>query len=293
MGWSELDNDIVLNQKTAISSFCERINFGGSISIIEERDLGLQAEDDVEILSFTKADTLMSKIIITIPAYNEENAIGNTINSIKKEMNKTKYHKNYIILVVNDGSSDNTVEEASQAGAYVFTNKRNLGLSFTFQTEIKICLELGADIIVHTDADEQYPANKIPRLIEQVELGYDLVLGSRFKGTIESMSWMKRFGNLAFSIVISALSNQIISDSQTGFRAFTNKVAKEIPIISDHTYTQEQIIRAARNRYNIKEIPIYFTKRRNGTSRLIRSPFEYAVRAWKNILKIYLSKSKK
>lgn len=100
------------------------------------------------------------------------------------------------------------------------------------------------------------------------------------------MSWMKRFGNIAFSFVISALSNRRISDSQTGFRAFTKRVAKEIPIISNYTYTQEQIIRVSKKNFSIKEVPIYFAKRSDGNSRLMKNALTYARRAWENIFRV-------
>ena len=229
------------------------------------------------------------KLIITIPAYNEEESIGEVINKIRKVMDQTKYCYSYLILVVNDGSEDETIEEAAKAGAFVFSHQENKGLAETFRTEMKVCCELGAEIIVHTDADGQYKAEEIPLLIEQVENGYDLVLGSRFKGTIESMSAIKRFGNRAFSMTLSILTRRKIVDSQTGFRAFTKKVAQEIPITSTHTYTQEQLIRATRKKFSFKEIPITFRKRNNGDSRLMRSPIEYAIKAWRNIIRIYLN----
>ncbi|MHA1434438.1 MAG: hypothetical protein ACTSO7_11405 [Candidatus Heimdallarchaeota archaeon] len=108
------------------------------------------------------------------------------------------------------------------------------------------------------------------------------------KGTIEDMSLIKNFGNRAFALVISIMIGKFVSDTQTGFRAFTRKAAKEIPIISTHTYTQEQIIRASRMNFSIKEVPIYFAKRSDGGSRLMKSPFEYAVRAWKNIIRVLI-----
>jgi hypothetical protein len=104
------------------------------------------------------------------------------------------------------------------------------------------CLKRNADIIVHTDADGQYSANDVPILIKEVVNGADLVLGSRFKGGIESMPWLKKLGNIAFSKVISKITGFRISDCQTGFRAFTKEVAEQIQITSFHTYTQEQII---------------------------------------------------
>ena len=105
-------------------------------------------------------------------------------------------------------------------------------------------------------------------------------------GKIDYMPLLKRWGNKAFSRVISKIVHLKISDCQTGFRAFTKKVAKEIDIISDHTYTQEQIIKAVKQKFKIKEVPIYFAKR-DGKSKLISNPFEYATKAWINILRIY------
>jgi len=223
-------------------------------------------------------------IIITIPAYNEANSIERVIRSIKKVMDSQKY--TYNILVVDDGSKDKTAEIAKKLGAIVYSHPKNYGLAETFKTEIEKCLELKADVIVHIDADGQYLPKEIPLLIKEIENGYDLVLGSRFKGKIESMPLIKRIGNKAFSIVISNVTGFKITDAQTGFRAFTKEVAEKINIISNHTYTQEQIIRAVRSKFKIKEVPIHFAKR-NGKSRLMKNPFEYAFKAWINIFRIY------
>jgi len=225
----------------------------------------------------------MEKIVVTIPAYNEEKSIGYVVKEIKEVLDKKKY--NYSVLVVDDGSKDNTKEVAEKAGAAVVSHNRNLGLAQAFRTEMKECLRLKADIIVHTDADGQYLAEDIPRLIEQLKEGYDLVLGNRFIGGIESMPVLKQLGNLAFSNTISKIVRYRVGDCQTGFRAFTREVA-EIPINSDHTYTQEQIIRAVNLGYKLKEIPTYFRKR-DGESRLMKNPFDYAFKAWINILRIY------
>lgn len=222
----------------------------------------------------------MKKIIVTIPAYNEEETIGLVINDIKK------INKNYTVLVVDDGSKDKTKEVAKKNGAIVVSHPKNYGLAEAFRTEIKECLRLKADIIVHTDADGQYLASDIPRLIKEVEDGNDLVLGNRFLGGIESMPLLKKLGNKAFSNAISKIIRQKIGDCQTGFRAFTSEVAEKIIIKSDHTYTQEQIIRAVNQKFKIKEIGTYF-KKRDGESRLMRNPFEYALKAWINILRIY------
>jgi len=221
-------------------------------------------------------------IVITIPAYNEEKTLPGVIENIKRVMSKY----NFKILVVDDCSKDKTKEVAKNSEAIVISHPINYGLAETFKTEMKECLKLNPDIIVHIDADGQYKAEEIPKLIKEIENGYDLVLGSRFTGKIESMPLLKRIGNKAFSRVISKITGLKITDGQTGFRAFTKDIAK-IEITSNHTYTQEQIIRAAKEKCRIREIPIYFAKRRGGKSRLMKNPIEYAVKAWINLLRIY------
>ena len=226
------------------------------------------------------------KIIITIPAYNEESTIGTVIQDIKQTMIQTKY--DYEIIVVDDGSTDRTAENARKAGAIVFSHPYNYGLAETFRTEMEKALQSDADIIVHIDADNQYRANEIPKLIEPVEKGEaDLVLGSRFMGTIEEMPVMKRWGNIAFSKVVSQISGIKITDAQTGFRAFTREFAEKVRIISTHTYTQEMVIRAVKEKFKVKEVPVYFAKRGKWKSRLISNPAEYAIKAWINIFRIY------
>ena len=224
------------------------------------------------------------KIVITIPAYNEEKTIGSLINNIHKVMVSGKY--DYKVMVVDDGSKDKTAELTKLANAVVYRHPKNYGLAETFRTEIKKALKLGADVIVHIDADTQYRPEEIPLLLKEIEKGYDLVLGSRFKGKIEHMSIIKKLGNKAFSRVVSNITGIKISDAQTGFRAFTKDVAEKIKIISNHTYTQEQIIQAVRKKFRVKEVPIYFAKRHD-KSRLISNPFMYAIRAWINLIRIY------
>ena len=224
------------------------------------------------------------KIVITIPAYNEETTIGSLINKINEVMGSGKY--DYKVMVVDDGSKDKTAEVAKLANAVVYSHHKNYGLADTFRTETEKALKLGADVIVHIDADTQYKPEEIPILLKEIEKGYDLVLGSRFKGKIESMPIIKKIGNKAFSRVVSNITGIRISDAQTGFRAFTRDVAEKIKITSNHTYTQEQIIRAVKSKFRIKEVPIYFAKRKD-KSRLMSNPFEYAIRAWINLIRIY------
>ena len=222
------------------------------------------------------------KVIITIPAYNEERTIANIIKETQQVMDKTHYP--YQILVLNDGSTDQTEIIAQQAGAIVYSNKKNLGLAETFKHEMRRCLEQHADIIIHTDADGQYPSSYIPYLIQKIESGSDLVLGSRFEKGKYSGSLTKKLGNLAFAKVFSNLLNLKLTDTTTGFRAFTKEVA-QLPLINNFTYTQEQLIRAGKAGLKISEIPIRTRKTRK--SRLFKNPLDYAIKAWINILRIY------
>lgn len=223
------------------------------------------------------------KIIITIPAYNEEKTIGKVLNEIKEVMNTTDY--DYNLLLVDDGSKDKTIKIAKKHGAIVYSNKKNLGLIETFKIEMEKCIELKADIIVHTDADGQYLAKDIPRLIKKVEEGYDLVIGSRFKSKNKNIPFIKNFGNKAFALIFSRIMKKDITDTTSGFRGFTKDVAKEIKLINNFTYTQEQLIRAYKMNYKIGEIAIKTRKTRE--SRLFKHPFQYAFKAWINILRVY------
>jgi glycosyltransferase involved in cell wall biosynthesis len=225
------------------------------------------------------------KIVISIPAYNEERTIGRVISEIHEVMIKTKYNKNYKILVLDDGSKDKTIEVAKKEGAIVFSNRRNKGLAETFREEMRQCVKLKADIIVHTDADGQYVAKAIPHMIAKVEEGYDLVLGSRFRGKIQYMPFMKKLGNKLFSKVLSQLTGKKLTDTTTGFRTFTREVAEEIAYINTFTYTQEQIIKASKQGFRIVEVPIIARKTRD--SRLFKNPLQYAIKAWINIFRIY------
>ena len=229
--------------------------------------------------------TAMKRVVITIPAYNEEESIGRIVSGIHEVMKRLSYQ--YKIQVVDDGSTDKTAEEAKKANTTVIKHPKNYGLAETFRTEMKHAIAWNPDIIVHIDADEQYAPKDIPRLIKEVEAGNDLVLGDRFAGGIESMPWLKKLGNKAFSRAISKITGSRVNDCQTGFRSFSKEVAERVKITSHFTYTQEQIIRAVRQKYKIKEIPAYFHKRSVGKSKLMRGPIQYAVRAWINILRIY------
>jgi len=213
-------------------------------------------------------------LVVTIPAYNEEKTIAEVIKKIPRNIKGISKVK---VLVIDDGSTDKTVSIAKKAGAdKIVSHKQNLGLGITFRDAMDNALVMGADIIVNIDADNQYDPKEIPHLIRPIlENKADIVLGSRFKGKIEEMPPIKRFGNKAFTFLVRRLSGLDISDSQTGFRALTRDAAMRINILSTYTYTQEMIIQAAYKNLKVVEVPCVFRKR-EGSSGLISTVFRYA-----------------
>ena len=250
-------------------------------AIIEDR-VKLKDIEQEKIINKFSAIPSNKKVVITIPAYNEEDSIGAVINEIKTVMNNTNYI--YQIMVIDDGSVDRTKKITEENRVLFFSNRCNKGLAHTFKKEMETCIGLGADIIVHIDADGQYPPKYIPEMIESVLDGNDLVLGSRFGKGIYQGSIGKKLGNMFFARVLSLLLGKNIRDSTTGFRAFTKEIAL-LPIKSKFTYTQEQLIRAIRNKKTVKEIPIEARETRK--SRLFKNIIEYFYRAAITILKIF------
>lgn len=226
------------------------------------------------------------KLVVMIPAYNEEESIAGVIKEIPREIDGADSVE---ILVINDGSTDRTVEVAREAGAdHIISFSKNRGLANAFKAGLEGALERGADIIVNTDADGQYNGAEIPKLIGPILDGEaDAVLGSRFKGSIEYMPIQKKVGNRMATLFTRRVSGFPVSDAQTGFRAFTREAALRINILSSYTYTQETIIQLVENNFKIVEVPIEFRKR-EGKSRLISGIFNYAKRAGVTILRTYL-----
>jgi glycosyltransferase involved in cell wall biosynthesis len=225
------------------------------------------------------------KLIVTIPAYNEERTIAKVIREVPRSIEGVD---DVEVLVANDGSTDGTVAVAREAGAdHIITLKENCGLAFAFRTGLENALKYGADIIVNTDADFQYNQQQIPDLIKPIlDDGADIVLGSRFKGHIEHMVLQKKFGNRIATRVTRWASGYPVSDAQTGFRAFSRDAALHMNILSDYTYVQETIMQAVNHNLTMVEIPVDFRKR-EGDSRLMSGVVHYAKRAASTIFRTY------
>ena len=214
------------------------------------------------------------KLVITIPSYNEEHSLASVISEIPRNISGIDQAQ---ILVINDGSTDHTVDIAIQAGAdKILSHKHNMGLAQTFRDGLNAALDMGADIIVNTDADFQYNGTEIPKLIAPILEGKaDIVLGDRQIAKLDHMPFGNLWGNKLATQVTRWATGLPINDAQTGFRAFSREAALRMNLTGDYTYTQETLIQAANKNLIIEQIPVEFRKR-EGKSRLISSIFRYA-----------------
>jgi glycosyltransferase involved in cell wall biosynthesis len=227
------------------------------------------------------------KLVVMIPAYNEAETISQVIDEIPS---KIKGIAQIQVLVIDDGCTDRTAEMAKAKGASVLSHPTNKGLARTFQDGLNhAAIEMGADIIVNTDADMQYNQKQIPLLVQPILDGKaDMVLGSRFAGWIESMPFQKKWGNILATWAVSKVAGIPISDGQTGFRGFSRETALRLNVMSKFTYTQETILQAAYHRLRIVEVPVDFRKRTD-KSRLFSSVWGYAKRSLLTLVVGYLS----
>ncbi|MHA1265184.1 MAG: glycosyltransferase family 2 protein [Candidatus Helarchaeota archaeon] len=253
---------------------------GGILLILHVLKKILTTEKRPEVVGGEKIAREEIKVIGVIPAYNEEANIGNVITRTLKYVDQ--------VVVLNDGSTDNTENVAKEAKAIVRSHITNQGLGLTIRDGINEAMKLGADVIVTIDADGQYDPDQIPDLLNPILDGKaDLVLGSRFMGTITRMSWLKKLGNKIITLITRNLMNIDITDAQTGFRAIKREVLEHIILTAEYTYTQEMIIRAAAEGFYITDVPVTFLERTDGKSRLIRDPAEYGLNNAMTMLRAY------
>ena len=229
----------------------------------------------------------MKKLIIQIPCYNEEGTLGVTLSELPRQIPGIDIVE---WLVINDGSIDKTVSVARSCGVdHVVSFDYNQGLAKAFMAGIEGCLKAGADIIVNTDADNQYCAADIPKLIEPILTGTaEIVVGARPIEQIEHFSPIKKLLQKLGSWVVRIASNTNIPDAPSGFRAISRNAAIQLNVFSRYTYTLETIIQAGQ-----KGIPItYVSIRTNGylrPSRLVKSIPSYLQRSIFTIIRIFMS----
>lgn len=204
-------------------------------------------------------------VIVFLPAYNEEESIAEVIKKVPRNIHPNVDVK---ILVIDDGSTDRTVDVAMRAGAdYVLKLGQNRGLGAAVRAGLKECYRLGADIAVMIDADNEYPANEIPNILEPIFAGKaDYVMGSRFLGNINGMKLHRRLGNYCFTFLQSLLLRRWIYDGQSGMRAFSRQVLEHAEIIHDYNYAQVITLNIIRKGFRMMEVPINYQVRTKGQS---------------------------
>lgn len=226
------------------------------------------------------------KLVIQIPCYNEEKTLAATLSALPREVPGVDVVE---WLVVDDGSTDRTMEVAKANGVdHVVRLLRNQGLAKAFMAGLEASLKTGADIIVNTDADNQYCADCIPDLIRPILEGRaEMVVGARPIDEIEHFSPIKKFLQKLGSWTVGLASNTDIPDAPSGFRAISREAARKLNVFNNYTYTLETIIQAGQ-----KDIPITWVPVRTNEylrpSRLVRGMFSYIRKSILTILRIFV-----
>jgi glycosyltransferase involved in cell wall biosynthesis len=226
------------------------------------------------------------KLVVVLPAFNEEENIAKTIKSIPKKLVGIDKIE---ILVINDGSTDNTADKAYNSGAdRVVTHSANMGVGAAFMTGIRNAISTNADIVVTLDADAQFNSEQIQQLIIPIlNKQLDVVIGSRFlKGRPTGIPKIKYFGNKVFTKIVSWSIGQRFTDTQTGFRAYSKDALLNVSVINDFTYTQEVLIDLKFKGIKIGELPVDVTYNDKRKSRVVKSISGYSLRAISIIIKL-------
>jgi glycosyltransferase involved in cell wall biosynthesis len=228
----------------------------------------------------------MVKVIIQIPCYNEAETLGITLAELPRQINGVDQVE---WLVINDGSIDQTVAVAqSYQVDHIVSFSQNQGLAKAFLKGLETALKAGADIIVNTDADNQYCAEDIPKLIQPILTGQaEIVVGERPIQNINHFSPTKKFLQKLGSWVVRLASNTTIPDAPSGFRAYTREAAMQINVFNNYTYTLETIIQAGQKGISITSVPIR-TNPMLRPSRLVKSNFSYVQRSIFTIIRIFI-----
>lgn len=225
------------------------------------------------------------KLIIQIPCYNEEDTLEETVGDLPESIDGID---DIEVLVVDDGSTDRTSEVAREVGVrHILSLKYNRGLAKAFAAGIERCLELGADIIVNTDADNQYRGEDIRKLVLPI-LNHeaDVVIGDRQTHRIRAFSPSKKLLQRIGSGLVKRLSDVDVRDAVSGFRAYSREAAMQINIMSEFSYTIENIIQLGTEKFKVVSVPIgtNYTSRK---SRLHKGSVHFISKQLQTIVRSY------
>jgi glycosyltransferase involved in cell wall biosynthesis len=227
------------------------------------------------------------KLIIQIPCHNEERTLGATLRELPRSLPGIDVVE---VLIIDDGSTDGTSRVARDLGAHhVVRLPRQRGLARAFAAGLDAALKLGADVIVNTDADNQYPAAEIPHLIAPILAGQaDLVIGDRRVTTVVGFSPFKRRLQQLGSWVVQLASGLRVPDATSGFRAMSRETAQRLIVLSEYSYTVETLIHAGARRLAVASLPIQPNPAVR-PSRLMRSVPHYLARSTITIVRAYIT----
>lgn len=227
------------------------------------------------------------KLIVQLPCFNEEATLARAITAIPRSIPGVSTVE---VLVVDDGSDDRTAEVAREAGVdHLVRLPRNLGLARAFEAALEASVRAGADVIVNTDADDQYRAEDIPKLIAPILAGEaEVVVGERPIAEIEHFSPVKKRLQRLGSRVVRWASGTAVPDATSGFRAMSRRAAMRMQIFSDYTYTLETVIQAGCKGMAVASVPIGVNPP-SRPSRLVRSTGDYLRRSALTILRIFVT----
>jgi len=231
------------------------------------------------------ADGFAMKLIIQIPCYNEEETLHIAVKDLPRQV---PGFDTVEWLVINDGSTDRTSEVARELGVDHVIDRPHLGLARTFMAGIEACLARGADVIVNTDADNQYQAADIPALVEPILAGQaDMVIGERPILEIEHFSPAKKVLQKLGSWVVRKASQTTIADAPSGFRAISRDAALQLNVFNEYTYTLETIIQGGQRNMRVVSVPVR-TNEFLRPSRLFKSIPAYIQRSILTIFRIFI-----
>ncbi|BDZ65785.1 glycosyltransferase family 2 protein [Agromyces mangrovi Wang et al. 2018] len=226
------------------------------------------------------------KVFVQIPCLNEEETLPLVLESIPKQIPGVDELE---ILVIDDGSSDRTIEVARAYGVRHFVHhNRNMGLARSFRDGIDYALTHGADIVVNTDGDNQYPQSRIPDLVAPIIAGEaDIVIGDRQTHKIAHFSWFKKQLQALGSWVVNQAAGTRLPDAASGFRAYSKASLLRLNIVTQFSYCMETIIQAGNKRLKIASVEVD-TNPKTRESRLFSSMGEHVVKSAQAILRSYL-----